>query len=53
LGEEIYDQVGSHFFVRSPDSRGWISVEHLPPEKAHTLYERIRRESDNNERNRS
>jgi hypothetical protein len=52
LGEEIYDQVGSDLFVRSPDSRGWIAEEDLPPEKAHALYERIRRESDNSERSR-
>ena len=43
LGEfpEDLDQIGRSRFVRSPTSRGWVSVYDLPAEKAHALHARI------------
>jgi hypothetical protein len=43
---EQMKQVGTNRFVRSPESRGWISEDDLPPDKHKAMYDRIRRESE-------
>ena len=46
LPEEL-QQIGRNHFVRSPESRGWISVDDLPPEKIDALYDRFERRRQN------
>jgi hypothetical protein len=44
LGEEVYCQVGTNRFVRSPETRGWVWEGDLPAEKGKAMYDRIHRE---------
>jgi hypothetical protein len=41
---DLYVQVGTNRFVRSPESNGWISEKDLPVEKFKAMYDRIHRE---------
>jgi len=43
---DIYVQIGTNRWVRSPESNGWINEEDLPPEKVGAMYDRIHREFD-------
>ena len=46
LGElsEQMCQIGTNRFVRSPESRGWVCEDDLPPAKVKAMYARIERE---------
>jgi hypothetical protein len=44
LPEEM-QQIGTNRFVRSPESRGWVSEDDLPVAKGIAMFDRIHRES--------
>jgi hypothetical protein len=50
LPEEMR-QLGTNRFVRSPESRGWVCEDDLPPDKVTAMYDRIRREYAEHVRN--
>jgi hypothetical protein len=41
---DLYVQVGTNRFVRSPESDGWVNEGDLPVEKVWAMYDRIDRE---------
>jgi hypothetical protein len=43
LDEEMC-QIGTNRWVRSPESKGWVNEQDLPPEMVGAMYERIHRE---------
>jgi hypothetical protein len=45
LDPDIYVQVGTNRFVRSPESNGWVHEGDLPSAKAKAMYDRIYREA--------
>jgi hypothetical protein len=44
LGQDVYQQVGTNRFVRSPESQGWVWEGNLSREQISAMYARINRE---------